>query len=517
MPHPHDQDDDRPRGDVPPHDLEAERGLLSGALSGTHGAIDAITHVPPDAFYRPAHGHIAAAIHTVTAAGHSPDPIAVADQLRRDQLLDTAGGPSALVELLATRAANPELLARIVLEHAERRTVLGLATELADIARHADPGAAVLTARDLLDTHARTHQRVTNLEIPDLATIVAGDLTPETPEILTRTDGLALLYPGRVHSFAAEPESGKSWIALAACAEVLTIGGAALYIDWEDTPTGVVGRLLALGADPTDIIERFRYIQPVGPWGPAEAAQTAELCDQLVPDVVILDGIAEALTRDGLDENAAPDWVNWAEKVARPLARAGAAVLALDHVVKARDDRGRHARGTGAKLASIDGAAYELVVRAPFSRRTAGSVSIRVSKDRPGAVRQDHGREVAVATIEPHDNGERVTLTIVPPSEAGDATFRPTSAMETISRALEHGDPVDPAAVRRLIPGAKKETVSNALRFLLADGYLVEVAHGPKRFVRSARPYRGDDPTDDTPPPDNVRKGPWQPHANLDF
>ena len=48
---------------------------------------------------------------------------------------------------------------------------------------------------------------------------LAGEIAAERPSLLTRADGVVLLYPGRLHAISAEPESGKCWLALAACEE----------------------------------------------------------------------------------------------------------------------------------------------------------------------------------------------------------------------------------------------------------------------------------------------------------
>ena len=82
-------------GRVPPHDLQAEESLL-GAMMLSAGAIgDAAGTVTASDFYKPAHGHIFDAIHTLYASGQPVDAVTVADELRRAGLLDAIGGPAA--------------------------------------------------------------------------------------------------------------------------------------------------------------------------------------------------------------------------------------------------------------------------------------------------------------------------------------------------------------------------------------------------------------------------------------
>ena len=47
-----------------------------------------------DDFYKPAHGHIYDAITALYAPGEPVDPVTVADELRRADLLEAIGGPA---------------------------------------------------------------------------------------------------------------------------------------------------------------------------------------------------------------------------------------------------------------------------------------------------------------------------------------------------------------------------------------------------------------------------------------
>jgi hypothetical protein len=59
----------------------------------------------------------------------------------------------------------------------------------------------------------------------DVAGLLAGELPdPPAPQVLRRSDGHALFYKGQVNMLFGEPESGKTWVALAAVTEVLGRG-----------------------------------------------------------------------------------------------------------------------------------------------------------------------------------------------------------------------------------------------------------------------------------------------------
>jgi replicative DNA helicase len=86
-------------------------------------------------FYRPAHGHIFEAICSLYGQGEPADPVTVADELRRADLLEAAGGPGNLVALQANTPAitNASRYARIVEEHALLRRLIGVASEIAEM------------------------------------------------------------------------------------------------------------------------------------------------------------------------------------------------------------------------------------------------------------------------------------------------------------------------------------------------------------------------------------------------
>jgi replicative DNA helicase len=123
-------------GRVPPHNLQAEESLL-GAMLLSRDAIAAVAEVRlhPDDFYKPTHGHIYDAIERLYERGDPADPVTVAEELRRDGLLDAIGGSATLVSLQAGTPAtsNAQRYARIVEEHSLLRRLIGVAGEIAEM------------------------------------------------------------------------------------------------------------------------------------------------------------------------------------------------------------------------------------------------------------------------------------------------------------------------------------------------------------------------------------------------
>ncbi|MBI4933715.1 MAG: replicative DNA helicase [Actinobacteria bacterium] len=122
---------------VPPHNLNAEESLL-GALLLSRDVVGQVSELglQVEHFYKPAHQHIYAAIRGLMANGHAVDVVTVADELRRNGLLDDIGGAASLNELQnATPAiSNAGRYSKIVQDTAVLRKLISVAGEITEIA-----------------------------------------------------------------------------------------------------------------------------------------------------------------------------------------------------------------------------------------------------------------------------------------------------------------------------------------------------------------------------------------------
>ena len=123
-------------GRVPPHNLEAEESLL-GAMLLSRDAITAALEcrVEPFDFYKPAHGHVFDAVVSLYGQGEPVDPVTVAEELRRANLLDQLGGKATLLRIQATTpaSANAGHYAQIVGELVLLRRLISVAGEIAEL------------------------------------------------------------------------------------------------------------------------------------------------------------------------------------------------------------------------------------------------------------------------------------------------------------------------------------------------------------------------------------------------
>jgi hypothetical protein len=443
---------------LPPHDLAAERALLGAALLSTDALEVLASTVTADDFYKPAHRLIAAALHRAHAEGWPVDPVTVAEDLARHGELDRAGGPAELVAIQGDTPATTSAAryAQIVHGAAMARAAARIGEQLhREALAGVDPHEAVRCAHQSLAnlTAGAVSAERTSWAPIDLTT-AAADVAP--PDLLRRSDGTRLIYLGRTHWFQGESESLKSWAAQLAVSQVLHSGGNALYIDFEDDGPGVKARLRSFGTDDDVITRQFCYLHPEEPLADRHGTPTlaerdlAHVLAEKPWDLAVIDGVTEAMTTEGLDLIDNADVAAWIRRLPGRLAATGAAVIAVDHVTKDREGRGRYAIGGQHKLAGISGAAYSFDVLHPLARATGttprtGRVKITVRKDRPGHVRAlatDDVVGILEVTSWP-DGG--VTASIDAPDEQ---TAAPDAAL--VLRILEYLNDYDGTSGRRV-------------------------------------------------------------------
>ena len=142
-------------GRVPPHNLEAEESLI-GAMMLSRDAITAAVEARVDEsdFYKPAHAHIYNAVMALYSQGEPVDPVTIAEELRRADLLEALGGRQKLVSIQANTPAssNAGHYAGIVSELALLRRLITVAGEIAESA-YSQPD-------DVTDTVDRAEARI---------------------------------------------------------------------------------------------------------------------------------------------------------------------------------------------------------------------------------------------------------------------------------------------------------------------------------------------------------------------
>ena len=130
-------------GRVPPHDLDAERSVLSALLLDPRAFHEVFAELRSDDLYHPAHQTIYRAMCAVHEEARPVDLITLSEQLNASKQLDQVGGTVFLAEIadFAATAANVVHHARIVRDKAVKRRLAAVATDIVESA-FADQGSA---------------------------------------------------------------------------------------------------------------------------------------------------------------------------------------------------------------------------------------------------------------------------------------------------------------------------------------------------------------------------------------
>lgn len=290
---------------------------------------------------------------------------------------------------------------------------------------------------------------------------------PPRPALGKRADGHALFYAGQVNWVFGDPESGKTWLCLACVVEALNAGRRVIVIDLDHNGgPATIRRLIDLGA-PLDAIRnpgKFRYCEPEDR---AELRQVIDDCRIWRPAVALVDSIGELLPLYGSNSNNADEFTIVHSNVLKPLAKAGAAVLAVDHLAKSADSRAAGPGGSAAKRRAIGGTSIRVKVKQPFTPGHGGSATLAVNKDRHGGLREHcpvGDREPIAGTFKLLAFTDGVIQWVIyPPSEGernGDENA-PTEDVAAISALDPPPETVDDA--RQRLKWQKQRT-ANAMR-----------------------------------------------------
>jgi replicative DNA helicase len=214
-------------------------------------------------FYKPAHSHTFDAICSLYSQGEPADPVTVADELRRANLLEAAGGPSALVTLQANTPStgNAARYARIIEEHALLRRLIGVAGEIAEDCYDLPEDVVATVDRAESRVFEVAQRRVTDTLRPirDLlsdsldrleALYDRGESITGVPTGYVDLDErLSGLQPSNLIVVGARPSAGKTSFALGMAAHAaLEAGKAVLIFSLEMSHLEITQRLLCAEA-----------------------------------------------------------------------------------------------------------------------------------------------------------------------------------------------------------------------------------------------------------------------------
>lgn len=333
---------------------------------------------------------------------------------------------------------------------------------------------------------------------------------PEVPMLgFARTDGQALLYGGALSSITAEPGSGKSLVSTYASVEMARAGIGVLYLDFESTKSTMQTRLAQLGCGEDDAAAgHFHYVD-MDSLGPAlssvsgfAAAITATL-NATGSQVVVLDGLAVALSSLGLSENDNAEVSDMLRALINTLEqRDDRAFLVIDHISKPQENQStkskRYARGASAKLAMVALGLMVEVAQAP-ARGKPGILHWTIAKDRNGVL-GPVGSRVATVRLNPVDrDGIEGGLDIVIDvpeggQESGGLPLFLDGVAKSIMKVLKDG-PKNKTQLRDgMKRGSWEKYGADTMAILVEFGFVEEQSgRGPARIYSKLQPLHDED------------------------
>lgn len=334
----------------------------------------------------------------------------------------------------------------------------------------------------------------------DIENALTGPPEPP-PTHLVRTDGHALLYTGKINGIIGPSESGKTWVALVAIVQAVHDGENVTFIDFEDTDSGVIGRLLSLGLTADQIRTHVAYMSPEAALDLLSDIDLREHLETWAPALVVLDGFNAAMTLHGLDLMSNKESTTFFQLVLAKLKAHGATVAYVDHTPKDKNNESSGGIGAQAKRAMTPGAILRAHPVKEFGRGQKGTIRLYVDKDRPGHVRgQSTPHKVGERsmmwagdlTLQPvdDDHPDQISVTLDSPETVatGRTEFRPTTLMGRVSDYLAATPGAGRNAIIRGVTGNDKGVEAARLK-LIEEGWVTVKREGQSTPHTLVQPF----------------------------
>jgi replicative DNA helicase len=221
-------DQERIPGRVPPHDVEAEKAVLSAILLDNDVIHSVVTEVRSEDFYHPSHQMLFRSMVRLRDENEPVDLVTLAAYLKSEGLLDGIGGPVALAEIADYEATPANVLhyARIVRDRSIKRSLISTASEIVALGYEKGEGAdELLDEAESLIFALSTEKANTSLssiavEMHDAVDHIdmlmkrSGELTGISTGFEKLDEMTGGLQRGDLFILAARPSMGKTALAI---------------------------------------------------------------------------------------------------------------------------------------------------------------------------------------------------------------------------------------------------------------------------------------------------------------
>ncbi|HDR04857.1 MAG TPA: replicative DNA helicase [Candidatus Marinimicrobia bacterium] len=214
---------------VPPQAIEAEIAVLGAMMLEAEAAIEVMETLREGDFYKESHRAIFRAISSLAIANEPVDQLTVTQRLMQLKLLDLAGGPAGISQILARvpSAANVAYYAKIVRQKSVLRGIIQVATGLVSEAYQED-----VEIDEILDGAQRQilqlKQHISNKHFVRIGELVANpvlknienmahsksDITGVPTGFIKLDSFTAGFQPSDLIILAGRPSMGKTAVAL---------------------------------------------------------------------------------------------------------------------------------------------------------------------------------------------------------------------------------------------------------------------------------------------------------------
>ncbi len=215
-------------GRIPPHDIEAEKAVLSAILLDNDAIHAVVTEVREEDFYHPSHQILYRSMVRLRDENQPVDLTTLAAFLKGEALLDSVGGVVTLAEIADYEATPANIIhyAKIVRDRSIKRSLISTASEIVALGYdHGEQAGSLLDEAESLIFGLSTEKASTSLsslevEMHDAVDHIdmlmnrSGELTGLSTGFAQLDEMTGGLQPGELFILAARPSMGKTALAL---------------------------------------------------------------------------------------------------------------------------------------------------------------------------------------------------------------------------------------------------------------------------------------------------------------